>query len=81
MCARLTTTLGARVVIRLTGPSNFTSITTIPSARAAETVAIEIYDTGAYTLTATATKDGLTTQEAGSLDVPAAQGAGTCGSG
>lgn len=81
VCLELATTAGARVVIRLTGPSNLTSITTIPSARSTETLAIEIYETGVYAVTATATKDGLVTQASGSLEVPAALGAGACGPG
>jgi len=81
VCVALDAAAGARVVLELIGPSAYTAITTIPSARATQVVAIEIYEPGAYSLNAVATTAGVATTASGALRISTAQGTGTCGAG
>jgi hypothetical protein len=79
VCVDYATTAGARVELRLTGPGQLTSVTTIPVARATGTVAVEVFEAGAYALAGSAASGGLAAQAAGTIDVLPAPGAGGCG--
>jgi len=79
VCVDYATSAGARVELRLTGPSQYASVTTIPAARATGSVAVEVFEAGAYAVAGTAASGGLVARAAGAIEVLSAQGAGDCG--